>query len=354
MRRISTTALRFLPDRLPSRKKIISSSRCRRRPRSGGGRLLVVDAPWMSPCRARSLFSRSWGVILVVCIAGHRSGSYFGSLLRVDFLIRRSVTTSSPTATSRVIRYANHDSEPLDDRPTRSRRGAAPRGAGSPGRARGRTPRPRRSRASARALERIDRLLLGVRPDELDDFADRGVVGLLSATMQGTLMVGHGSRFYHESRNFNMASTSSRISSSAAVARSGRSAATVCTDRPVRSGPAPRGGTWRAPGRRRPPSSAASIGSSVSWAASTSAARTRSWAPRRRRRSPVASVLVRPVVDLRDRVGVVGQPLGDPDPPCPHRDERVSAARRAVRPAAPWRRFRPLPARRRRRPHVRG
>ena len=55
-------------------------------------------------------------------------------------------------------------------------------------------------------------------------------------------MVGHDCRFYHERRNFNMASTSSRISSSAVQSCSGPAAASSRSGRRVRSAPAPRGG----------------------------------------------------------------------------------------------------------------
>ena len=96
-------ALRFLPDRLPSRKKTISSSTAPPAAMLRAVDFLSSTTFCTSPCSERNFASRSAGVIFVWS-SGHRSGSYFGSLVSVVFLIRISVSTSSATATIRVIR----------------------------------------------------------------------------------------------------------------------------------------------------------------------------------------------------------------------------------------------------------
>ena len=97
-------ALRFLPDRLPEQEEDHQQQHAAAGGDAGRGRLLVVDDALDVALQCTELSLEVFGSDLGGLVGGHRSGSYFGSLLSVDFLILSSVTTSIPTATSSVTR----------------------------------------------------------------------------------------------------------------------------------------------------------------------------------------------------------------------------------------------------------
>ena len=330
--------------------------------------LLVVDLALARRPGARgSVCSRSSRVIVVcgdgVGVLGHHFGSLFEAV-PVDAADRRA--RAAATQTTSTMRYG--EPRPASRWPTASHSVWISRRRPS-----SRIDRPRPSsdgagrahpEPPAGALERAERLLLGVGLDEVDDVGDRRrvVVGVALGAVRGRRHGGGsitlrcrpsrpciGSAEPEAEHRLDVVEALGEQVEALGRRRGAQQAVAVgraerrqrgevvrrdervvadTASRSTSAGTSPScGGERRAPRRSRAVSSATRAGEPGG-----------------------VGVVVRPVVDVGQRVRVVGQPGVDADPPGADGDDGVAAVVERARPGPSGRRRRRRPAGRRRRP----